>query len=107
MRSILDPLPRFLSTRGLATVVGMLLLGTAVSVYEYLEDSRPPARRPCCESPAPGRCTRANGSPIKAEARARTSGSSDAEETAPAPPGDSPAQPGQTTPSVWQPDEQR
>lgn len=107
MRSILDPLPRFPSTRGLATVVGMLLLGTAISVYEYLEDSRPPARHPACESSASRRCTTAARGSIEQAARSRTTGVPDEEGTAPAPAEAPPAQPGRTTPSLWQPDELR
>jgi hypothetical protein len=44
LRSCLDPLPRFLSTRGLAFLVVMLVAGTGVSVYEYLESTQPIGR---------------------------------------------------------------
>jgi hypothetical protein len=43
LRSCLDPLPRFLSTRGILLVVGLVVAGTAVSVHEYLESDRGPA----------------------------------------------------------------
>src|SRR5687768_4994645 len=44
LRSCLEPLPRFLSTRGLASLVVMLVAGTGVSVYEYLESTQPIGR---------------------------------------------------------------
>lgn len=37
LRSCLDPLPRFLSTRGVLVVVVLVVAGTAVSVHEYVE----------------------------------------------------------------------
>ncbi len=37
LRSCLDPLPRFLSTRGVLVVVALVVAGTAVSVHEYVE----------------------------------------------------------------------
>lgn len=40
LRSCLDPLPRFLSTRAVLLVVGLVIAGTAVSVHEYLENDR-------------------------------------------------------------------
>lgn len=46
LRSCFDPLPRFLSTRGLAIVVAMLVGGTAISVHEYVESTQPRPRRP-------------------------------------------------------------
>ncbi len=39
-RSCLDPLPRFLSTRGLAFVVLLVVGGTGFSVYEYVQSGR-------------------------------------------------------------------
>lgn len=45
LRSCLDPLPRFVSTKSLAAIVSIVLVGTAVSVFEYLESARPPVRR--------------------------------------------------------------
>ena len=44
LRSCLDPLPRILSTRGLAAIVVLVLSGTALSVYEYVESGRMPGR---------------------------------------------------------------
>lgn len=43
-RSCLDPLPRFLSTRGLVLVVLLVLTGTALSVHEYVRSGREPER---------------------------------------------------------------
>ncbi|MBI5363471.1 MAG: hypothetical protein HZA53_09865 [Planctomycetes bacterium] len=43
-RSCLDPLPRFLSTRGLIAVVLIVVTGTALSVHEYLQSGREPER---------------------------------------------------------------
>lgn len=56
LRSCLDPLPRILSTRGLAAIVALVVSGTALSVYEYLESSRVPERawpkgRPAAAAP--------------------------------------------------------
>ncbi|MFO1009806.1 MAG: hypothetical protein U1F29_07045 [Planctomycetota bacterium] len=39
-RSCLDPLPRFLSMRGLLAVVLVVVAGTGLSVYEYVQSSR-------------------------------------------------------------------
>lgn len=44
LRSCLDPLPRLLTTRGLAAIVALVVTGTALSVYEYVESSRVPER---------------------------------------------------------------
>jgi hypothetical protein len=44
LRSCLDPLPRILSTRGLAAIVLLVLSGTALSVHEYVESGRVPDR---------------------------------------------------------------
>ena len=41
LRSCFEPLPRFMSTKSLAGLVVMLLVGTGISVYEYLESARP------------------------------------------------------------------
>ena len=46
LRSCFDPLPRFMSMRSLAGLVAMVVLGTGLSVYEYLESTRPPQRHP-------------------------------------------------------------
>ena len=46
LRSCFEPLPRFMSTKSLVGLVLMLLAGTGLSVYEYLESSRPPERHP-------------------------------------------------------------
>lgn len=40
VRTVLDPLPRFLSIRSLAILVTMLVVGIAISVHEYLESGR-------------------------------------------------------------------
>jgi len=40
VRSVLDPLPKFLSIRSLVILVTMLVGGTALSVHEYLESGR-------------------------------------------------------------------
>lgn len=40
LQSCFDPLPRFMSMKSLAAVVALLLVGTAISVVEYLESSR-------------------------------------------------------------------
>jgi hypothetical protein len=42
LRSCLDPLPRFLSTRGVMAVVVLVVAGTAVSVHEFVESGRGP-----------------------------------------------------------------
>ena len=44
LRSCFDPLPRFMSTRSLIGLVTMVLIGTGISVYEYLESSHAPVR---------------------------------------------------------------
>lgn len=44
LRSCFDPLPRFMSTRSLIGLVTMVLAGTGISVYEYLESSHAPVR---------------------------------------------------------------
>lgn len=44
LRSCFDPLPRFMTMKSLACVVAMVVLGTGISVYEYLESSVPPQR---------------------------------------------------------------
>ncbi|MDZ4773128.1 MAG: hypothetical protein SGI72_08325 [Planctomycetota bacterium] len=41
-RSTLDPLPRSLSTKGLVSLVLVVVLGTAVTVHRYLESSGHP-----------------------------------------------------------------
>ena len=41
LRSCFEPLPRFMSTKSLVGLVLMLLAGTGISVYEYLESARP------------------------------------------------------------------
>lgn len=51
LQSCFDPLPRFMSMKSLAAVVTLLLVGTAISVFEYLESSRLPVRRPSAVSP--------------------------------------------------------
>lgn len=51
LRSCLEPLPRFVSTKSLAAIVTIVLVGTAVSVFEYLESARPPVRRAALDSP--------------------------------------------------------
>ena len=54
LRSCFDPLPRFMSTKSLTGLVVMVLIGTGISVYEYVESShlpsRPAASSPACES---------------------------------------------------------
>lgn len=42
LRSCFDPLPRFMSTKSLIGLVAMVVVGTGISVYEYLESSRLP-----------------------------------------------------------------
>lgn len=42
LRSCITPLPRFLTTRGLAGLVLVLVAGTALSVHEYLQTARAP-----------------------------------------------------------------
>ena len=44
LRSCLDPLPRLISLKSLIGVVLMVLAGTGLSVYEYLETAVPPVR---------------------------------------------------------------
>jgi hypothetical protein len=44
LRSCFDPLPRFMSTKSLTGLVLMVLIGTGISVYEYLESSHVPVR---------------------------------------------------------------
>jgi hypothetical protein len=44
LRSCFDPLPRFMSTKSLTGLVLMVLAGTGISVYEYLESSHAPVR---------------------------------------------------------------
>lgn len=44
LRSCFEPLPRFLSTKCLASLVAMVLVGTGISVYEYLESTSVPPR---------------------------------------------------------------
>jgi len=41
LRSCLDPLPRLISLKSLVGVVLMVLAGTGLSVYEYLETATP------------------------------------------------------------------
>jgi len=63
LQSCFDPLPRFMSMKSLAAVVALLVIGTAISVVEYLESSRslvrhaPPDRGTChaAETSEPGR----------------------------------------------------
>jgi hypothetical protein len=52
LRSCFDPLPRFMSMKSLAAVVTLLLVGTTISVLEYLESSSVPPRRSSYESGA-------------------------------------------------------
>lgn len=58
LRSCITPLPRFLSTRGLAALVLVLVAGTALSVHEYLQTARTPraaqARTPGQRASQPG-----------------------------------------------------
>lgn len=42
LRSTFDPLPRSLSTRGLVSLVLVVVLGTAVTVHRYMESSGHP-----------------------------------------------------------------
>lgn len=42
LRSTLDPLPRSLSTPGLISLVSVVVLGTAVTVFRYMESSGHP-----------------------------------------------------------------
>jgi hypothetical protein len=44
LRSCLDPLPRLISLKSLVAVVIVLLAGTGISVYEYLESAHLPMR---------------------------------------------------------------
>ena len=45
LRSCLDPLPRFLTLRGLSLLVAMLVLGVVFSVWEFVESGQLPAHR--------------------------------------------------------------
>jgi hypothetical protein len=49
LRSCFEPLPRFMSMKSLTAVVALLLVGTAISVVEYLESARSTMRRPAPE----------------------------------------------------------
>jgi hypothetical protein len=109
LRSCFDPLPRFLSTRGLAGVVVMLLGGTALSVYEYVESTRPPPRRAAPTAPA-GAVHAAERTP---ELRERCRSFADLPPVAP-PPGPVELGPAARVrsepspdPSIWEPDEGR
>ena len=44
LRSCFEPLPRVMSTKSLTALVALLLVGTAISVIEYLESARAVAR---------------------------------------------------------------
>lgn len=44
LRSCFEPLPRFLSTKCLVSLVALVLVGTGISVHEYLESTSVPAR---------------------------------------------------------------
>ncbi len=48
-----DPMPGPLSTRGLLWLVGVVLLGTAVTVHRYLESSEHPTAKPHVEAAEP------------------------------------------------------
>jgi|SRR4051812_33078244 hypothetical protein len=60
LQSCFEPLPRFMSTKSLCAVVALLLVGTAISVFEYIESSREPIRRidPCVVDPSSCRASR-------------------------------------------------
>jgi hypothetical protein len=74
LRSCLDPLPRFLSTRALVAVVAFVVLGTALSVYEYVESGRPPRMAwPKVEAACPLRSPAAEPRARPLELRATTS----------------------------------
>src|SRR5688572_5511177 len=74
LRSCLDPLPRFLSTRALLAVVAFVVLGTALSVYEYVESGRPPQMAwPKVEAQCPPRSPSADARARPLELRATTS----------------------------------
>jgi hypothetical protein len=114
VRSILDPLPRFLTVRGLAVVVGMLVLGTAISVHEFLESARPPVRHASgspirnerASEPVPELgARRANDASGSREIR-RFTGAPGSRDTIPssAAPAPEPA-PAAPAPSVWEPDD--
>lgn len=107
MRSILDPLPRFLTVRGQALVVAMVVLGTAISVHEYLESSRPPERPRSCAGPASQGCPRIR-SELRLETRAsdRLRARSDAPAAVDSIEAPNP-EPAPSAPSLWEPDELR
>lgn len=46
MRSLLDPLPRQLSTKALAALVALVVCGTGIAVLRFLETSQSPSHRP-------------------------------------------------------------
>ena len=105
LRTCLDPLPRFLSLRGLTLLVAMLVLGVVFSVWEFVESARLPEHRVLAQDnsswSAPRCCARA----------AQSCGSAGASAScAPAPelnsaPAASQAQAGDPTPpSVFDPD---
>lgn len=48
-----DPMPGPLSTRGLVWLVGVVLLGMAVTVHRYLESSEHPTAKPRVEAAEP------------------------------------------------------
>jgi hypothetical protein len=45
VRSAFDPLPRSLSNKGLGLLVAIVLFGTGITVYRYLESSDPDDHR--------------------------------------------------------------
>ena len=115
LRSCFDPLPRFMSMKSLACLVAMVVLGTGISVYEYLESARPlerassPAQlaEPAACAPAPAVAaprTRVSSSiaPQAAEVPARKSAASSGEFPC-TPSGAMASEPKPATPSVWEP----
>ena len=59
LQSCFDPLPRFMSMKSLTALVALLLVGTAISVVEYLESSRSLVRH---AAPDRGTCHAAESS---------------------------------------------
>jgi hypothetical protein len=69
LRSCFDPLPRFLSMKSILGLVAMVLLGTGISVYEYLESARP-LQRSSQQFTAPAVITTERSTPEVRESRA-------------------------------------
>jgi hypothetical protein len=86
VRSVLDPLPRSLSLRSLAILVSMLLLGTGISVHEYLQSGKSPIRKvraPVATEPSFARCRDRVEGGAKPTSATCTEGAPAAPQTAP------------------------